>query len=126
MHDDGEVICGLNRDKHYEPPSKAPSDAPGEAVIVFAAYAEAVQALVRFKNRTYQDAWKRQGYMGNLGRILTKAARLEAMIWCDDTAYVEKDGEVTVAESVTDTLKDLMALCAFMGANIEDGNRWGR
>lgn len=87
----------------------------------FAAYAEAVQKLIRSKDAAYGGAWQRQGYMGNLARIMSKAARLENMMWRDD-GYTDATDE---DESVMDTLKDLMALAAFMAANIEDGNRWG-
>jgi hypothetical protein len=95
------------------------------AVVAFAAYAEGVQALVREKDKAYGGAWQRQGYMGNLSRILSKVARLENMVWRDADSPAAKDLG-TQEEPIIDTLKDLMALCAFMGANIEDGNRWGR
>jgi hypothetical protein len=99
----------------------------GEGVIAFAAYSEAVLALVREKDAAYGGAWQKQGYMGNLSRILSKTARLENMLWRDNpwlgTGGDESDEE---AESVLDTLKDLMALAAFCAANIEDGNRWGK
>lgn len=109
-------------------PAPAVASEPGnasEAVIAFTAYAEAVTELVRQKDAAYGGAWQKQGYMGNLARIMSKTERLKNMLWQDD----QFGPEPPVGgwdESVLDTLKDLMALCAFMGANIEDGNRWGR
>jgi hypothetical protein len=103
--------------------STEPTPLASEAVIAFTAYCEAVTELVRRKDAAYGGAWQKQGYMGNLARILSKAERLKNMCWTDDNpAEFPIEGH---DESVLDTLKDLMALCAFMGANIEDGNRWG-
>lgn len=93
-----------------------------EAAAALIAHSEAVLALVREKDKAYGGAWKTQGYMGNLARIMSKAARLENMLWNDaEDGQAEDHGE-----SVMDTLHDLMALCAFMATNIEEGNRWGR
>jgi hypothetical protein len=64
--------------------------------------------------------------MGNLARIMSKTARLQNMLWSDQQYPISADGRGQEEESVMDTLKDLMALAAFMGANIEDGNRWGK
>lgn len=90
---------------------------------VSAYYAECTE-LVREKNKTYSDAWKRQGYMGNLSRIMSKAARLQAMLWRD-----AEDGppvpERELTESIEDTLRDLANLTAFMTLNYTEGNRWG-
>lgn len=98
-----------------------------EAVIVFNAYSEAVLELIRQKDRAYGGAWRKQGWMGNLARVMSKTARLENMLWRDTPWLGTGGGESEVeAEDALQTIKDLMALCAFMGANIEDGNRWGR
>lgn len=120
-------VCGKVRDAHETTtkriptlPNLSPNPAQSEAETAFAAYAEAVQALVRAKDQAYGGAWRKQGYMGNLARIMSKTARLEAMLWSDNAIPEAVD------EAVTDTLKDLMALAAFMAANIEDGNQWGR
>jgi hypothetical protein len=108
-------------------PTELPIEVQGEAVIAFAAYSEAVLELVRRKDAAYQGAWQKQGYMGNLARIMSKTERLKAMLWREQpwlgTGGEESDQEM---ESVLDTLKDLMALAAFCAANIEDGNRWGK
>jgi hypothetical protein len=94
---------------------------PGSAGAVWQAHAALVADLLVRKS-AYGDAWKEQGYMGNVGRILSKATRLRNMAWTDseDTAVDPDD------ESVLDTLLDLSALCAFAIANIEEENKWGR
>jgi hypothetical protein len=94
-----------------------------DAVIAFEAYADAVLSLVRVKDAAYGGAWRKQGYMGNLARIMSKTERLSNMLWKDG---YHGPNEFPLDESVLDTLKDLMALAAFMAANIEDGNRWGQ
>jgi hypothetical protein len=109
---------------HSEAPIPIPRDKEQvPAAVAFVAHADAVLALVRKKDETYGGAWQRQGYMGNMARILSKTARLENMVWRDQTEVNEAPGEAD--ESVMDTLHDLMALCAFMADNIEEGNRWG-
>lgn len=95
---------------------------PGTAQSVWQGHADAVQALLKRKE-AYRDAWKAQGYMGNIGRILSKNSRLRNIMWRDDVDPRDKpEGE---EESVLDTLYDLSALCAFAIANLEEGNRWG-
>lgn len=110
--------CGAGPGNHREVAVELAEPTMSEGEVAFVAYAEAVQTLIRVKDRRYKGAWQRQGYMGNMARVLSKSARLEAMVW--------KDGGIPEdPESALDTLKDMMALCAFMAANIEDGNRWG-
>lgn len=100
-----------------------------EAVIAFTAHADATLALVREKDKAYGGAWQKQGYMGNLSRIMSKTARLENMMWRDGgpDVSVAMDGSDADpgTEHVLETLHDLMALCAFMASNIEEGNKWG-
>lgn len=86
-----------------------------------AAYFEECTDLVRIKNPEYGEAWRAQGYMGNLSRVLSKAARLKAMLWRDEG----DDPPDKPTESIQDTLRDLANLTAFMHQNFEDGNRWG-
>lgn len=82
--------------------------------------------LAHHKERAYRGAWRRQGYMGNLGRILSKAARLEEMAWKDQD-YVEEMAEVVDNdETIRDTLLDLINLAGFMAVNYTEGNRWGQ
>lgn len=95
---------------------------PGSAMAVWQAHTDVVRDLLRKKD-AYGDSWVRQGYMGNVGRVLSKADRLRNLLWKDDDG-----GKVRTAggdETVLDTLYDLSALCAFAIANIEEGNRWG-
>lgn len=121
------VLCGGREGRHnrvFVTPEVSEPTA-SEAEIAFGAYAEAVQALVRVKDKAYGGAWQKQGYMGNLARILSKAERLQQLMWSDHNPF-DQMSELEEEETVVDTLKDLMALAAFMAANIEDGNRWGR
>lgn len=94
------------------------------AVQAWDAYSEHVRKLIVRKSAGYRNAWERQGYMGNLGRVLSKSARLENMMW-RDPGDEEFGTGTALDESVLDTLWDLGALCAFTVANIEEGNRWG-
>lgn len=106
--------------------SQEPQHWPGSAEAVWQAHSALVADKLT-KKRAYGDAWMRQGYMGNLARIMSKAARLENMLWRDQVQGLDfdisQDGD---QESVMDTLIDLSAMCSLMIANLEDGNRWGR
>jgi len=99
----------------------AEEDQNSEAVKALGEAFFRVGKIVQGKEKTYRGAWKRQGYMGNLARILSKVARLEAMLWRD-----RERSEGQLRESVEDTVLDLMALCAFFLENWSAGNRWGR
>lgn len=90
----------------------------GETIPVLEMFHENVRELVRGKEKTYQGAWRGQGYMGNLGRILSKSERLRAMQWGD--VQLESSDE-----SVLDNVQDLAALCAFFEYNYRVGNKWG-
>lgn len=74
--------------------------------------------LQREKARTYGEAFRSQGYMGNVARVLSKAARLKMMMWRDLSLEDSR-------ESVTDTLEDLINIAAFALINYRDGNKWG-
>jgi len=93
------------------------------AVQAWDAFTAQVRDLIIKKSAGYGDAWQQQGYMGNLARILSKAARLENMLWRD---YTLETAQIDGGEAAMDTLQDLGALCAFMIANLDEGNRWGR
>lgn len=95
----------------------------GEAALAILCHSEKVLELVRQKDRAYGGAWKAQGYMGNLARIQSKTERLKNMTWRD---RAEGDFSTEEDEPIEDSLRDLMALCAFALANLEEGNRWGR
>lgn len=80
-----------------------------------------VLAIIRKKNAMYGDAWRQQGYMGNLARILSKAARLKAVMWRSDPPPLSAQE----GETVLDTARDLIALAAFFIINYEQENGWG-
>lgn len=91
--------------------------------------------LMDQKNLNYGDAWRSQGYMGNLARILSKVSRLRNMLWRSDPtdqvpdqpAVMEGSAQADMdAETVRDTLMDLSNLCYFMARNLGEGNQWGR
>lgn len=70
------------------------------------------------KNQTYGGAWRKQGWMGNLSRIMSKMERLRNMCWRD---FPIEDSK----EPVRDTAEDLVNLAAFFLINHNEGNRWG-
>jgi hypothetical protein len=74
--------------------------------------------LQQRKGFAYGSAWRDQGYMGNVGRVLSKASRLRNMVWRNNQI---EDAE----ESVADTLRDLINLAAFAMINMRLGNKWG-
>lgn len=83
--------------------------------------------LLEHKNEQYGDAWRKQGYMGNLARIQSKAERLKSLLWRDAggngyplPANYSRDGE-----TVVDTLLDLINLAAMAAINWTEENRWG-
>lgn len=76
-------------------------------------------ATMAAKNRNYGGAWREQGWMGNLARIMSKTARLRSMLWREVPLG-------STSESVQDTLQDLLNLCVFMMLNLNGGERWGR
>lgn len=90
-----------------------------EAVAAWDAYSAMVRELLVEKSG-YGDSWKRQGYMGNVGRVLSKADRLRNLMWKDGFA------EEPQGESILDTMLDIGPLAAFAIANLREGNRWGR
>lgn len=82
--------------------------------------------LAEVKSESYGDAWKGQGYMGNLARIMSKNERLRNLLWCDADGDGPPIPEHELdAEAVRDTLLDLINLSGFMLLNWEAGNRWG-
>lgn len=76
--------------------------------------------LANIKDKAYGEAWRRQGYMGNLARVMSKSERLRNMLWCD-----VMDRPEAAYESTEDTLLDLINLAGFMLVNLKEGNRWG-
>lgn len=74
--------------------------------------------LVYKKNGLYANAWRTQGYMGNLARIMSKVARLKNMLWTNHQME-------SADEPVSDTLYDLANITAFAGINYSEENKWG-
>lgn len=78
--------------------------------------------------RAYGDAWRAQGYMGNLARLQSKMARLRELLWRD----AEGNGYPLPAnytkgnnETVLDTALDLVNLAGMFAVNWTEENRWG-
>ena len=71
------------------------------------------------KNAAYGSAWRSQGWMGNIARMMSKVARLRSMCWKD---FPTEDAE----ETTDDTALDLINLSAFFLINKGDRNRWGQ
>lgn len=80
-------------------------------------FAECI-VLQRQKTQTYGEAWRSQGEMGNVARVLSKVARLRKMCW----TFNQID---SATESVEDTLLDLINLAGFTLINRRDRNKWG-
>jgi hypothetical protein len=74
--------------------------------------------LVAQKNIAYADAWKEQGWRGNLARVMSKNARLRNMLW-------RRVPVVDEEEPVERTMLDAINLLAFMGVNLRLSNEWG-
>lgn len=85
----------------------------------FANECDKVLQIVLRKNEDYGAAWRDQGWMGNVARILSKTSRLKSLLWQD----FQRE---TSSESVDDTVQDLIALCVFFLLNRGVENKWGR
>lgn len=75
--------------------------------------------LAKAKDQGYGAAWRAQGYVGNLARVLSKAERLRNLAWRDEPA----EGAL---EAVEEELRDIINIAAFALVNVRQGNRWGR
>jgi hypothetical protein len=76
--------------------------------------------LLSQKNATYQDAWKEQGWRGNLARIMSKVTRLRNMLWRSQITLMNGD-----KEHPRETLLDIINCCVFAILNIDDEREWG-
>lgn len=74
--------------------------------------------LAMTKNENYRDAWRKQGWMGNLARIMSKTERLRAMCW-------KANLSMTQFGPLQDTALDMINLSAFFLINRVGDNRWG-
>lgn len=80
---------------------------------------KAFQLMLK-KRGPYGNAWRDQGYMGQVARILSKASRIKNMMW--RTLPVTNN----TIESVDETVQDLINLCVFFLLNRGQDNPWGR
>lgn len=78
---------------------------------------EKVLETIAEKDFAYGAAWKRQGWMGNLARVMSKTERLKAMLW--------KDLALRDSEGPQDTALDLVAIASFFYLNYVNQNKWG-
>ena len=78
-----------------------------------------VRALVLRKQLAYRHAWRAQGWRGNVGRVLSKASGLRALLWSKGNPPVDN------VEPAEDTLLDTIALCVFALINLRARNEWG-
>lgn len=97
------------------------ADEPTTDEQLSAVFAEALR-LAQYKERSYRGAWRAQGYMGNLARVLSKAQRLKGIAWRDHSDAVSPDKS---AESIEQELIDIINIAAFGLVNLRAGNRWG-
>lgn len=116
--------------KDKQPLGKQPPDPFEDALIpavqAWDSFADHVRQIIVDKSMAYGDAWERQGWMGNLARVMSKTSRLQNMLWRSTPWLGTGDGESQEeTEQVRDTAADLAALCAFLVANIDEENRWG-
>lgn len=75
-------------------------------------------AIAHRKNASYGDAWRRQGWMGNLARMMSKMSRIKFMLWRDHDLENSE-------EAISDTAIDLVNLTSFLIINRSETNKWG-
>lgn len=104
-----------------------PVDDPPTTAQVVAMFHDRALRLAVAKNQAYADAWRRQGYIGNVARVLSKVERLRNLVWQDNT-WLGTGGDESAQdeETLRDTLLDLANLAAFAAANLAAGNKWGK
>lgn len=90
----------------------------GSGVEAFVHQLEGALNTFYAKEKMYGGAWRQQGWMGNLARIMSKTARLKNMLWRGEELTDEQ-------ETVNDTLQDMINLCVFALLNRGQRNRWG-
>lgn len=92
------------------------SDTIGEVHKIFS---DALVTLEQ-KNHDYGDAWRKQGWRGNLSRIFEKDQRLRTLLWRSDPRT-----PLVGDESAVDTLRDMLNTICFAIINLTDGVEWG-
>lgn len=90
-----------------------------ETVQQVAKIMEQVLDLIIAKSQSYGEAWREQGWQGNVARVLSKSTRIKNMLWQDFEVQDKKEG-------VEDTFMDLIAISCFAIINRRNGNKWGR
>lgn len=110
----GDAVCMKTRDhvRHLD------EDNSTEGVLqeVF----QETLKLARLKDQTYAQAWRTQGYMGNVARVLSKAARLKELLWRD-----HDNARTLPINASEEELVDIINIAAFALHNLRQGNRWG-
>jgi hypothetical protein len=86
---------------------------------VWDVYAKAIRVFDQ-KNADYGDAWRRNGWRGNLSRVFEKNERVRNLLWCSDPRTPAVGDETAV-----ETLRDMLNTLAFAIINLEDGVEWG-
>lgn len=119
------ILTGMKEEHFVKKPDRS-SFFPGSAPAVVQQFQRTALELVVQKDAAYGGAWKDQGYMGNVARILSKVDRLRHLLWNDKYAADPQSIEPAEDETVLDTLLDLANLCALAAENISEANRWGR
>jgi hypothetical protein len=91
---------------------------PSHTVIGMARVFEQALNIAHRKDAMYGAAWAKQGWMGNLARMMSKMSRLRNMLW---QSYQVEDSE----ETVNETAYDLIAISTFFLLNRSEQNQWG-
>lgn len=79
---------------------------------------EQAMHIAHRKGFTYGPAWRHQGWMGNIARMISKMGRLKNMCWRDQ-------GIESSEESVADNAFDMINITGFFIINRHDDNKWG-
>jgi hypothetical protein len=82
-------------------------------------YAGAIQTFDK-KNQDYGDAWRRNGWRGNLSRVFEKADRVRNLVWRADPRVPAVGDEAAV-----ETLQDMLNTIAFAIINLREEVEWG-
>lgn len=86
---------------------------------VWDVFAEAIQLFDR-KNEDYGDAWRQNGWRGNLSRIFEKSARVRNLLWRSDPRTPAVGDEAAI-----ETLRDMLNTIAFAIINLREEVEYG-
>lgn len=112
--------CTFEREARIHPKPTPPTKETTVTVLE-SLFSEAMN-LAAVKDAAYGGAWRRQGYMGNVARVLSKVERIRELLWSD---RVPETREAVYEETAEDTLLDLINIAAMALQNVREGNRWG-